>query len=183
MPQWGLIMKRNQSAIAMAINLATRTVSAVMPGRTPITVNLDTLSENNKLYAALYGISVRVNRAAAIERLDENGTMRSDAEMERLKYERMSAVAGHLNNPDNDSWEIRARGEGGNESLVVAALMRVKGVDETEAKAIIARFGVKHGIDAAAAAKRVGLIKEVGDMIATIRAERAGVSVSIDELV
>ena len=178
---------RNNQAIAYAINVQDQTVTATVRGRDSITVYLANVSAENQLYAALHGIKQRVGDMGAVLRQDpKTGVILSDAEMDDLRYKRMSAIAAHLNSGATE-WD-QPRGDGGERDtsgLTIAGIMRALGCTEADANRKVDALAAKYGIERKAALARIAANKFVITAIAEIkaeRAERAGAKVDLDEL-
>lgn len=180
-------MRQNQ-AIAYAINLQDQTVTATVRGRDPIIVHLASVSAENRLYAALHGIKQRVGDMGAVLRQDpKTGAILSDAEMDDLRYRRMSAIAAHLNSGATEWDQPRGDGERDTSGLTIAGIMRALStpdspVTEADANRKVDALAAKYGIERKAALARIAANEAVATAIAQIKAERAGAKVDLDEL-
>lgn len=181
-------MKSNQT-VGYAMDLINRTVTASMPGRENIVVRLTDMHPNMREYATLFGIQSRLSNGAAIDKQDrKTGVIRSDAEMKALRHEALMQIADHLNSGAAE-WDItRAAGTGPDTSgITLAAIMRAlskpgEPLSAADADAKVDAFALKHNLERKAAFGRIALIPEVADAIAAIKAERAGVVVSLTDL-
>lgn len=164
------------SIVTTTIDLETRTITQRVRGHeaSPLVLRLDNVSPENRIYAALHGFKQRLVDGAAVSR-DDDGRIKSDAEMDAEKYERMARLYEHYNS-GAEAWELVARsGGGGDGGLVKSAIMRVKGWDEETFTRLTAAFAEKnYAGDVKAAVKFLGTSGKVLEMIAQIKAERAG---------
>lgn len=92
-------------------------------------------SESNRIYAARHGWIQRLSDAAAIQRDEETGLPASPQD----KLDRMIALRDHYESGADD-WRITGTSGGGNRSLTVAAIARVKGISVDNAEEHVARY-------------------------------------------
>ena len=136
--------------------------------------NLLKVSEINMRRGAAVGFAdVRIVNAAAISRNAPDGSIRSAAEMLKLKRERMEALIQHYESGTTE-WRVKraAGGEGRDTSgITLQAMKRVWPDKDCEALA----WGLeqKRGITRREAYAEFAKTKQVAEAIAAIKAERA----------
>lgn len=126
--------------IEPVIDLTARTVTFnIADGQPPLVFDMGKAHPDMIARAALVGFAqVRIVDAAAVERQDDDGNVRPEAEMLRLKRERMAALIAHIESGTAE-WGRKASGNGGGKSLTIEAIARVKGIGYDDAKAMVAR--------------------------------------------
>ena len=156
--------------------VGTRSIDFKFRGVTIGQLRLDSMSPQNMERAMVHGMLQRVGDGGAVERTNPDGTIRTPSEMDSIKQARMIRLIEHYNSGSAD-WTI-ARAEGvqrDDTTLAKAAIMRVKGWDDTTFVRLTTAFAEKqYGGDTKAAVKFLATGEAVLAMIATIKAERLG---------
>lgn len=142
-------------------------------GSPKMRLELDTVSAVNQKRAAAKGLAQqRVVDGAAVTRKAPDGTIRTDAEMMRLKREKMARIIAHIGNPQETSWELPRVGGGArgpSESDVLEAIKRATGVD---GETMLARWIAKEKCERADALKALCGAASVRKALLEIAAER-----------
>jgi len=137
--------------------------------------NLRKVSEVNMRRAAAVGFSdVRIVNAAAISRNAPDGSVRSPAEMLKLKREKMEALILNYET-GTPEWRLpRATGGGGKRDLSGITLQAMQRVwPDKDCEALAWRLEQKRGISRREAYAEFAKTKQVAEAIAAIKAERA----------
>jgi hypothetical protein len=149
-------------------------------GADPLVLDMTKLHPDIIRRAACAGMAqVRIIDAAAVQRADGEGGVRSDAEMLRIKRERMGALIEHYMTGTSE-WSAKrstsgAGGGAGKEAgLTLAAMGRVW--PERDCEELVAGVMAKRGIERKAALALFAGTKEVAAAMAVIKSERASVS-------
>jgi hypothetical protein len=144
----------------------------------------DMVSPSNRARAMLHGFVQRVGDGGAVEMRAPDGTLRTKDEMDTIKRTRIARLIEHYNSGAED-WNLdRAGGGSGPDTggLTVAGIMRALGCDNAAAERKVTAFMERHGLERKGALAKLALIPEIANAISAIRAERAGVQVSLSDL-
>ena len=169
-------MKANQQ-VEPIINLEAGTVTMRFadPDLADVTLFVrDQVHANMREYAAYVGFAnVRLADGGAVERMDKKtGRVRTDAEMLRMKWERINRLADHYNS-GIDQWRLVVAAEGAAETgLTVEAIARARGITVAEADAQVSALAEKRGEDRKTILAALRSAEPVAEAIDAIRAER-----------
>lgn len=176
-------MKDNQM-VKPTIDLDGGCILFEVRNKTPLRLDMSKVHPDVARRAAFVGMAqVRIVDAAAISRQAPDGHIRSAGEMADLKHLAMAALIEHYES-GSPEW-VRPRGAGGardTTGLVVAAMIRVMGIDAVEAERRIEALAEKRGIDPAGARKLFGETSQVALAILDIKRERLAPGPSADDL-
>lgn len=167
---------RANAVVTTTIDEVTNRLTFEVRGAGTLTLNLATVSQANRDYAALHGFKQRIADAAAIPR-DEDGVAASPLE----KYEAMAALIEHYESGAEGWTRARAAGAGGGRDtsgLTLRAMARVW--PERDPEELVAGIMAKRGIDRKAALGVFAKSDKVLAAIAEIKA--AASSVDADDL-
>jgi hypothetical protein len=104
------------SRIGRTYDLAKRTITFTVPGITDsLVLNLDSVSESCRTYAAYHGFGQRIGDAAAIERALNGGKTASP----QAKWDAMNALVSHYNS-GAEGWSPKASDRIGSDELLLA---------------------------------------------------------------
>jgi hypothetical protein len=169
--------KEQVKQISPAISEDFSTITFNIRGAEPLVLDMGKLHPDVFKRAAAVGMAqVRIIDAAAIQRADGNGGVRTEAEMLELKRERMASLIEHYMSGTSEWTKGRAAGGGAikEAGITLAAMSRVwPGRDCEE---LVAGVMAKRGVERKAALALFASTKEVAAAIAAIKAERATVS-------
>lgn len=164
-------MKENQH-VKPVVNVDAGTVTFEVKGHNPIVLDMARLHPDIVKRAALAGMAqVRIVDAAAVGMTDDEGNILPESERIQLKYERMERLVEHYHTGTAD-WNVTGGGGGGGKSITLEAVARVKGTTYDEAKASVAAYAEKKGIDVKAALAHLRKGAAVSAAILAIREER-----------
>lgn len=148
----------------------------------------DMISPANRARAMLHGFVQRVGDGGAVEMRAPDGTLRTKDEMDAIKRARITRLIEHYNSGAED-WNLERAGGGGVDTggLTIAGIMRHfstpdKPCDNDAAERKVTAFMERHGLERKAALAKLALIPEIANAISAIKAERAGVQVSLSDL-
>ena len=132
-------------------------------------------SATNRARAMAFGWQQRLADAGAVERTDREGVIRTDVEMNQLRYARIAALAAHYESGTED-WRLQPTREAGVDAgLTLMAIMRWRGIDVDAANALVDGLATKREITRAEALRAFAQAKQVAEAMAAIKAERASV--------
>ena len=168
-------MKENQQ-INPIVAEDGMSVEFQLRGLPSLKFDLRKVSEINRNRAAAVGFSdVRIVNAAAISRNAPDGSVRSPAEMLKLKREKMEALIQHYESGTTE-WRVK-RASGGTtrdtSGITLQAMQRVW--PDKDCEALAGQLEQKRGISRREAYAEFAKTKQVAEAIAAIKAERATV--------
>lgn len=118
------------SRIGRVYDLAKRTITFIVPGvSTPLVLDLNSVSEQCRTYAAYHGFGQRIGDAAAMERAARGGKSASPQE----KFDAMRALVEHYNS-GAEGWSPKAADRIGSDELLLARALAVVKPDKDPAK-------------------------------------------------
>ena len=179
-------MKANQQ-INPIIDLANnKVIFDIADGQESLVLNMDKLHPDIIRRAALVGMAqVRIIDAAAIGSADKDGTIIPRSERLRMKRERMEALIVHYESGTAE-WTRKASGggTGGERSITIQAIARVKSVSYAEAEAMVQRTAERaFGGDTKKALAHLRTAEAIAEAIRAIRAERTtSTGINADDL-
>lgn len=168
-------MKENQQ-INPVVAEDGMSITFQLRGMEPLRLDLRKVSEINRNRAAAVGFAdVRIVNAAAISRNAPDGSIRSAAEMLKMKREKMEALIQHYESGTTD-WRMKRASGGENRDTSGITLQAMKRVwPDKDCEALAWRLEQKRGISRREAYAEFAKTKQVAEAIAAIKAERATV--------
>lgn len=168
-------MKDNQQ-INPVVAADGMSIEFELRGLPSLKFDLRKVSEINRNRAAAVGFAdVRIVNAAAISRNAPDGSVRSAAEMLKLKREKMEALIQHYESGTTE-WRVK-RASGGTtrdtSGITLQAMQRVW--PDKDCEALAGQLEQKRGISRREAYAEFAKTKQVAEAIAAIKAERATV--------
>lgn len=168
-------MKDNQQVRPVADLAGNRVLFHVRGYADPLILEMGKVAESIQKRAALVGMAqVRIVDAAAVERKDRDGNIRTEQEMLQIKYDRMSALIEHYHT-GTEEWTVKASGSAGpSKGITVEAISRMRGITYDEAATLVVNHAKgKHGGDMPKALAFLRKDPRLMKVINEIRAERA----------
>jgi hypothetical protein len=118
------------SRIGRVYDLTKHTITFSVPGvATPLVLNLDSVSESCRTYAAYHGFGQRIGDAAAMERASRGGKPASAQE----KWDAMSALCTHYNS-GAEGWSPKGAERIGSDELLLARALAALRPDKDSAR-------------------------------------------------
>jgi hypothetical protein len=165
-------MKENQH-VRPVVNVDAGTVTFEVKGHESIVLDMSKLHPDIIKRAALAGMAqVRIVDAAAVGMTDDEGNILSESDRIEMKYARMAALVDHYHTGTSE-WTVRGSGTGGNRSITIEAIARVKSMSYEDAVSAVDKFAEAKGLDRKKALAKFRESRQVAEAISAIRAERA----------
>ena len=177
-------MARENAVFEASIDTEKNEIAFKVVGNGAVHVfRMDRVHSSNVAYAALHGMKQRLVDNTAISRTNSDGTIRSAAEMAKLRESALLEMIAHYES-GVDRWNIREPGKGGprkpaiDTDLVIRAAVAVKGgtVSYADMRAYLQRRAATAGCGLDAIAASLANDPKVAAAIAEIRRAEADTS-------
>ena len=185
-------MARENAVFEASIDTEKNEIAFKVVGNGAVHVfRMDRVHSSNVAYAALHGMKQRLVDNTAISRTNSDGTIRSAAEMAKLRESALLEMIAHYES-GVDRWNIREPGKGAprkpafDTELVIRAAVALTGKEYAEVRAHVERRAKSAGCTIGAIAEAwVGQDARLGAKVAEMRAAEADPGLSaglLDEL-
>jgi len=162
------------------INMEEATITHHVAGHPDIVFHVEMAHPDNNQRAMYAGYAQqRLLDGAAVLRARKDGTLKTDVEMAREKWERMSAIVDHLESGSAE-WGRKARTATTDDTaLILRAMVEVSGKTHEEVNAIVDKRAASLSVSRSAVLGALALQDNIAAKIREYRAERvAGIDVA-----